>query len=163
MSWIFHTLWCFDILRNLLAMERTSLFLELPKACCEHVNQSCVWAPMTSNSHIWSHISPFLNYPRARYQTTRNHIGSPKPSEMIQISELFTLTCLLFRNSSKSSGLDFHHASVFWHLGKIWCFLCGPAWYVVTLSLRPVNIINFFWVLFSFLFMTSLTLPYHIE
>lgn len=108
-------------------------------------------APPTflSNSHTPSQYSPCPNQLRAGYQTTRDHHAySPKPAEIIQTNQSYTvyfsLSCLSHRDPNKGCGLclPLASASSSWPKLSVPPVLCGE---LCLLFLgRPWVTLNFF-------------------
>lgn len=92
-----------------------------------------------------ANISPALNHPQARYQTTIDHLSTPKPTRIIQTDQSQAvypaMPFISWRNPQKVCGLSLPLVPICL-LTNTGTFPCGPAWHVLTPSLGPVNIVN---------------------
>lgn len=104
---IFCILWCLDILKSLLVRERLLLpelvtlrdSKELSREHASHTHQPIrafiPQPPPLFNSHTWNQHFPALNHCKARFQAIRDHLYSPKPTEIVQTSQSYTVSSAL--------------------------------------------------------------------
>lgn len=169
-----YILWCFDILKSLLASRDclsqgwTSQFLANPYKPTNPMYTDP--ATSLSNDHTQANISSALNHPKTRYQVTRDHPYSPKPAGIIPVSQSSIAYSQQSGNPRTDSGLCFPHHSCVLPPDQdlvlpLWpCMACGGLHSLSPSAPGPVSTIHFF--LPSLIFISSCgctTLAYHLK
>lgn len=139
----FLILWHLGVLQTLgeIALPRTSHFLERAHDLARSISLTCKpnglrsasSTTSSSTSHAPSRTSSALHHPRARCQVTRDHPYCPKQLFNLLSLKFFTLLCFSWGSLNRlTQTFPLLLSSASW---PVWCFVGGPAWSGVSLSL----------------------------